>query len=47
MALLVIWRGALTGRYGVGDDIRLMPMLMYWFFVVAIWPLLYVLVYLQ
>jgi cytochrome c oxidase subunit 3 len=47
VALLVIWRGALAGRYGAGDDIRLMPMLMYWLFVVAIWPILYVLVYLQ
>ena len=47
VALLVIWRRALVGRYAAGDDVRLMPMLMYWFFVVAIWPLLFVLVYLQ
>ncbi len=47
VALLVIWRRALAGRYTAGDDIALTPMLMYWLFVVAIWPILYVLVYLQ
>jgi heme/copper-type cytochrome/quinol oxidase subunit 3 len=47
VALLVHLTLAAGGRYAAGDDARLMPMAMYWYFVVAIWPLLYLLVYLQ
>jgi heme/copper-type cytochrome/quinol oxidase subunit 3 len=47
VALMVFLTRAAEGRYAAGDDARLMPMAMYWYFVVAIWPILYLLVYLQ
>ena len=47
VALLAHLAGAAAGRYTAGDDARLMPMAMYWYFVVAVWPILYLLVYLR
>ena len=47
VALLAHLAGAAAGRYAAGDDARLMPMAMYWYFVVAVWPILYLLVYLR
>jgi heme/copper-type cytochrome/quinol oxidase subunit 3 len=47
VALLVHLTRAGDGRYAAGDDAPLMPMAMYWYFVVAIWPILYLLVYLR
>jgi cytochrome c oxidase subunit 3 len=47
VALLAHLGGAAAGRYTAGDDARLMPMAMYWYFVVAVWPVLYLLVYLR
>lgn len=41
LALLWVWRAA---RDGDGESV-LLPMWMYWLFVVAVWPLLYALVY--
>ena len=47
VALLALWvvRGRLLAREGVEAE-RLRPMAIYWYFVVAVWPVLYVLVYL-
>ncbi len=46
-ALLVVLFLARRGRYGPADRARLEPFRMYWFFVVAVWPILYVMVYLR
>jgi heme/copper-type cytochrome/quinol oxidase subunit 3 len=45
VALLAVRHGAARGRYQPGDSAALRPMAMYWMFVVAVWPLLYLLVY--
>jgi heme/copper-type cytochrome/quinol oxidase subunit 3 len=47
VALMIFLARAADGRYAAGDEARLMPMAMYWYFVVAIWPILYLLVYLR
>jgi heme/copper-type cytochrome/quinol oxidase subunit 3 len=47
VALLVHLMRAASGRYAAGEEARLLPMAMYWYFVVAIWPLLYLLVYVR
>jgi heme/copper-type cytochrome/quinol oxidase subunit 3 len=47
VALLVHLARAASGRFEAGEEARLLPMAMYWYFVVAIWPLLYLLVYIQ
>lgn len=45
VALVVHLMRAAGGGHAPGDGARLMPMAMYWYFVVAIWPILYLLVY--
>ncbi len=45
VALTVVWRRSLRGRYAHGEDSGLRAMGLYWLFVVAIWPPLYLVVY--
>lgn len=44
--LVAVWRRVATGRQGGSDHAAVDAAAIYWFFVVGIWPLLYVLVYL-
>jgi heme/copper-type cytochrome/quinol oxidase subunit 3 len=44
--LLVVWRKAIAGKYTRQNYVGLQTCSMYWVFVVALWPLLYGLVYL-
>ena len=46
MWLLVVWRKATAGKYTRQNYVGLQTCSMYWVFVVALWPLLYGLVYL-
>jgi len=46
MWLLVVWRKAIAGKYTRQNYVGLQTCSMYWVFVVALWPLLYGLVYL-
>jgi heme/copper-type cytochrome/quinol oxidase subunit 3 len=47
VVLLMLLRRAARGHFPRGEPQRLDPYRMYWFFVVAVWPVLYVLVYLR
>ena len=44
--LLTVWLKARQGRYSKNDEAGLQTCSMYWIFVVALWPILYGLVYL-
>jgi heme/copper-type cytochrome/quinol oxidase subunit 3 len=44
--LLLVLAAAARGRYGARDHVGVATCAMYWHFVVALWPILYVLVYL-
>ena len=46
VALLVTWGRAAAGRYTPAEHVGLDVCRIYWLFVVAVWPILYVLVYL-
>jgi cytochrome c oxidase subunit 3 len=46
VVLLAVLRNALRGRYTAPDHAAVEACRLYWFFVVGIWPILYVLVYL-
>jgi cytochrome c oxidase subunit III len=46
LALLVILRGTVAGRYAAEDHSGLEAGAFFWFFVVALWPVLYALFYL-
>jgi heme/copper-type cytochrome/quinol oxidase subunit 3 len=46
IALLYVWRKALGGRYDAQRTLGVELCRTYWFFVVALWPILFVLVYL-
>jgi heme/copper-type cytochrome/quinol oxidase subunit 3 len=46
VVLAVVLRRAATGHFQPGEASALEPYRLFWFFVVAVWPLLYVLVYL-
>ncbi len=44
-ALLIVRARVVRGGYSEGREDALLPMTMYWLFVVAVWPVLYALVY--
>ncbi len=44
LILVLVW--ALRGRYSAANTEAFQPMVLYWLFVVGLWPILYVLVYL-
>jgi cytochrome c oxidase subunit 3 len=44
--LAVVWVGAWRGRYTADAHVPVTTCVMYWHYVVALWPILYVLVYL-
>jgi heme/copper-type cytochrome/quinol oxidase subunit 3 len=44
--LMVVWLNARQGKYSKQNDTGLQICSMYWIFVVALWPVLYGLVYL-
>jgi cytochrome c oxidase subunit III len=46
IAVLVVLRGTARGQYTVRSHAAVTACQLYWFFVVAVWPVLYVLVYL-
>jgi heme/copper-type cytochrome/quinol oxidase subunit 3 len=46
VALIAVLVWALRGRYTANNTQSFQPMVIYWLFVVGLWPILYVLVYL-